>query len=111
MTADVLDVAAIQDRLRHFAAARDWEQFHNPKNLSTAVVVEAAELAEAFQWLTPSEAMNVSEDHDFRERVAEEVADIFIYLLRFADIARINVAAAVIAKIDRNESRFPKTGA
>jgi NTP pyrophosphatase (non-canonical NTP hydrolase) len=108
MKADMLDVSAIQDRLRKFAAARGWEQYHDPKNLATAVVVEAAELAEVFQWLTPAEALAARNDPALRERVTDEIADVLIYLLRLADLTGIDVTNAVSTKIDRNESRFPQ---
>jgi NTP pyrophosphatase (non-canonical NTP hydrolase) len=110
MTGEALEVAAIQERLRRFAAARHWERYHNPKNLATAVVVEAAELAEVFQWLTPAEALTVRDDSDLRDRVSDEVADVLIYLLRLADLTGINIPRAVNIKIDRNESRFPEPG-
>src|SRR6266542_3990841 len=109
MTTEVLEVAAIQERLRRFAAARDWVRYHNPKNLATAVVVEAAELAEVCQWLTPAEELTVMDDRELRERVTDEIADVLIYVLRLADLAGINIAEAVGMKIDRNESRLPES--
>jgi NTP pyrophosphatase (non-canonical NTP hydrolase) len=102
-----LDVAAIAARLKEFAAARDWEQYHSPKNLSTAIVVEAAELAEIFQWRTPGESVAEAFDLETRAHVDEEVADILIYLLRFADVVGVDVAMAVDRKIAINEERFP----
>ena len=101
------DADALTARLREFAAARDWEQFHTPKNLATALVVEAGELVEIFQWLTPEESAPERWDAETRRHVEEEVADVLIYLLRFADVAGLDIGAAVTAKIDRNEGRFP----
>jgi NTP pyrophosphatase (non-canonical NTP hydrolase) len=101
-----LDVDAVQARLREFAAARDWERFHNPKNLASAAAVEASELLEIFQWLDLEEAAAIGGDPEQRQRVAEELADIVIYLLRLADIVGVDVSAAVDAKIDANEVRF-----
>lgn len=102
-----LDVAAVQQRLRRFAAARDWEKFHNPKNLAMALVVEASEVAEIFQWLTADEAALAPADAERWARIADEIADVAIYLVRLADIADIDLASAVEDKITRNEQRFP----
>jgi NTP pyrophosphatase (non-canonical NTP hydrolase) len=103
-----LDIDAVQARLRQFAAARDWERFHNPKNLAVAAAVEASELLEIFQWLDPDEAASIGDAPQQRQRVAEEVADVVIYLLRLADIVGVDVSAAVDAKIEANELRFPR---
>lgn len=102
-----IDVAALQQRLAAFAAARDWEQYHTPKNLAVALSVEASELVEIFQWLTPEQSARVMEDADSAHRVADEVADVLAYLLQFCEVLGIDALAALAAKIDRNESRFP----
>ncbi|MEU5686095.1 nucleotide pyrophosphohydrolase [Streptomyces venezuelae] len=103
-----LDVAVLQRRLAEFAAARDWEQYHTPKNLAAALSVEASELVEIFQWLTPEESARVMQDPDTAPRVADEVADVLAYLLQFCEVLGIDVLAALAAKIERNEGRFPK---
>ncbi|MBW5254296.1 nucleotide pyrophosphohydrolase [Streptomyces sp. P01-B04] len=102
-----LDVHALQQRLAAFAAARDWEQHHTPKNLASALSVEAAELVEIFQWLTPEQSARVMEDPATAPRVADEVADVLAYLLQFCEVLGIDVLAALAAKIERNEERFP----
>ncbi|MFI6858995.1 nucleotide pyrophosphohydrolase [Streptomyces sp. NPDC050421] len=102
-----LDVHALQRRLAVFAAARDWEQYHTPKNLASALSVEAAELVEIFQWLTPEQSARVMEDPATAPRVADEVADVLAYLLQFCEVLGIDVLAALEAKIERNEGRFP----
>ena len=104
------DLDAVTDRLRAFARARDWEQYHSPKNLAMALSVEAGELLEIFQWLTAEQSDPVAWSTETRSHVEEEVADVLIYLLRFADVAGIDVGAAVDAKIIRNEGRFPAGG-
>ncbi|MFF0482228.1 nucleotide pyrophosphohydrolase [Streptomyces sp. NPDC004435] len=101
------DVAGLQRRLADFAAARDWQPYHTPKNLAAALSVEAAELLEIFQWLTPEQADKVMEDPDSAHRVADEVADVLAYLLQFCHGLGIDPLAALAAKIDRNELRFP----
>ncbi|MCT4352419.1 nucleotide pyrophosphohydrolase [Streptomyces sp. Je 1-79] len=102
-----LDVAGLQRRLTEFAAARDWQPYHTPKNLAAALSVEAAELLEIFQWLTPQQADRVMEDPDTAHRVEDEVADVLAYLLQFCEVLGVDVLAALSAKIDRNELRFP----
>ncbi|MFE6761802.1 nucleotide pyrophosphohydrolase [Streptomyces sp. NPDC057689] len=102
-----LDVRALQQRLADFAAARDWGPYHTPKNLASALSVEAAELLEIFQWLTPEQSARVMADPATAPRVADEVADVLAYLLQFCDVLGIDVLAAHAAKIERNESRFP----
>jgi len=92
-------------RLRHFAAVRDWEQYHTPKNLVMALAGEAGELLEHFQWLTPEQSLNLSEKT--RDEVALEMADILIYLIRCADRLNIDLVAAANRKIEINEGRFP----
>ncbi|KOG88621.1 nucleotide pyrophosphohydrolase [Streptomyces varsoviensis] len=97
----------MQRRLVEFAAARDWQQFHTPKNLAAALSVEASELVEIFQWLTPEQSGRVMADPKSAARVEDEVADVLAYLLQFCEVLGIDVLAALAAKIDRNEHRFP----
>ncbi|MFE2376431.1 nucleotide pyrophosphohydrolase [Streptomyces sp. NPDC059398] len=101
------DVAQLQRRLAEFAAARDWQPYHTPKNLAAALSVEAAELVEIFQWLTPEESVRVMEDPGSAHRVADEVADVLAYLLQFCEVLGIDALTALSDKIDRNETRFP----
>ncbi|GAA2047108.1 nucleotide pyrophosphohydrolase [Catenulispora yoronensis] len=102
-----LDVAALQKRLMEFAAAREWEPYHTPKNLAMALMVEASELAEIFQWLTPEQSAEVMTDPEKAFRVRDEVADVLAYLLQFAEACGVDVLAALADKIERNEVRFP----
>lgn len=96
---------ALRERVHAFALARDWEQFHSPKNLAMALIVEAAELVEHFQWLTESQSLAL--DANKREQVALEMADIFIYLVRLADRLDIDLMDAAARKIALNEQRYP----
>lgn len=97
----------LQQRLAEFAAARDWQRFHTPKNLVMALSGEVGELTALFQWLTPSESSSVLDDPASRAAVLDELADVTIYLARLADVLGVDLLAAAAAKIDRNESRFP----
>ncbi|MGH8208111.1 MAG: nucleotide pyrophosphohydrolase [Steroidobacteraceae bacterium] len=92
-------------RLRQFAAARDWDQFHTPKNLAMALVAEAGELAAEFQWLTAAQSSAL--DAEQLGRVRAEAADVLIYLVRLADKLDFDLLAAATAKIAENERRYP----
>ena len=92
-------------RLREFAAERDWEQFHSPKNLAMALTVEAAELLEEFQWLTELESL--TPDPARRARIEAELADVLIYLVRLADRLDVDLPEAVAAKLELNRQRYP----
>lgn len=99
------EIPNLQERLREFAELRDWKQFHSPKNLSMALIVEAGELAEHFQWLTQDESFKLGKEK--LEAVGEELADIFVYLVRLADQLDIDLPEAVERKIGLNELKYP----
>ena len=92
-------------RLRQFAADRDWEQFHSPKNLSMALIAEGAELVEIFQWVTEEDSFNLGDDK--KQEVEQEVGDILIYLVRFCDQLGIDLMAAAESKLTLNEQKYP----
>ncbi len=95
----------LRDALRAFAAERDWEQFHTPRNLATALAVEAAELLEPFQWLDDAQARDLPPDT--RAAVEEEMADVLLYLVRLADKLDVDLGQAARAKIVRNAAKYP----
>ncbi|GAB2734080.1 nucleotide pyrophosphohydrolase [Salinifilum aidingensis] len=97
----------LQQRLRAFADERDWQQFHNPKNLAMALVGEAGELVEVFQWLTPEQSAQIMDDSAAGERVRHELADVLAYLLRLADVLDIDILAALDAKVNLNAAKYP----
>ena len=105
-----LDIETLQQRLIEFANAREWGPYHTPKNLAMALMVEASELAEIFQWLTPEESAEVMSDPDKAFRVRDEVADVLAYLLQLAGACGVDVVRALAEKIERNETRFPIPG-
>ncbi|MFF5989754.1 nucleotide pyrophosphohydrolase [Prauserella flavalba] len=94
-------------RLRDFAAARDWEPFHTPKNLAMALSGEVGELTALFQWLTPEESAKALDDPQLKADILDELADVLLYLTRLADVLGVDLLDAANAKIDRNELRFP----
>lgn len=101
------ELNALRRRLVEFADARNWQPYHTPKNLASALSVEAAELVEIFQWLTPQESVRVMDDPRSAERVEDEVADVLAYLLQFCEVLGVDPLKALSEKIDRNEVRFP----
>jgi NTP pyrophosphatase (non-canonical NTP hydrolase) len=100
----------LQSETRNFAAARNWFQFHTPKNLAMAIAGEAGELVSEFQWLTPEESDSKSMTVAQRSAIESEMADVFIYLLRLSDVLDIDLAAAAREKLKFNETRFPEPG-
>ena len=100
---DTLD--QLRDRLREFTAARDWDQFHSPKNLAMALSVEASELLEIFKWAT--EAQSRAPDEKARAAIRDEIADVLIYLVRIADQLGIDPLAEARRKLADNERKYP----
>jgi NTP pyrophosphatase (non-canonical NTP hydrolase) len=100
-----MNIKQIQQQLSKFASDRDWEQFHTPKNLTMALSVEASELVEIFQWLTPDQSSNLSDKQ--MVAIEEEVADVAIYLLRLCDVLGINLSDTVENKIKVNGEKYP----
>ena len=98
-------LTALRDAMRRFAAARDWQQFHTPKNLAIALSVEAAELLEHFQWLTAEQSLQL--DAKRRREVADEIADVLLYLTRLADVLEIDPLAAARRKLRDNARKYP----
>jgi dCTP diphosphatase len=95
----------LRNKLRQFAAERDWDQFHSPKNLAMALSVEAAELLEHFQWLSDAESAALTPEK--RANVGEELADVLLYLIRLADKLNIDLATAAADKMTVNASKYP----
>lgn len=100
-------VGALKQAIERFVEARDWGQFHTPKNLAMSIAIEAAELMEHFQWQSLDESIALMKDEAARAEVADELADVLIYCLSFANGSGIDVATAIQKKLARNELRFP----
>ena len=99
------ELIRLRDELRAFTAARDWPQYHTPKNLAMALIVEAAELVEQFQWMTPEQSVALNETQ--HEAVRDEVADTLIYLVELADVLGIDLIAAARDKMIKNAIKYP----
>jgi dCTP diphosphatase len=93
------------DRIRQFRDERDWKQFHDPKNLAVSISIEAAELLEHFQWLDKDQAAKHAAEN--REEVADEIADVAIYLIELADVTGIDIRQAILAKLKKNAVKYP----
>ncbi len=107
LTDSTTTIAELKSRVLAFARERDWEQFHAPKNLSMALAAEAGELMEHFLWSTPEASRDVVNDPAKRAKIAEELADVVIYALEFANVTGLDVAAVIEAKIAANAQKYP----
>lgn len=105
MVSSIGPLQPLVESLRAFARARDWEQFHTPKNLACALSVEASELLEHFQWLTEAQSKSLTSDK--KAEVAAEAADVFLYLLQLCDKLGIDLIAAAQAKMLVNAEKYP----
>lgn len=97
----------LQRQIEAFAEKRGWSHHHTPKNLALALTGEVGELATLFQWLTAEEAAAAGKDPEFRAAVEDELADVLIYLVRFAGVIGVDLVSAAFDKLARNEERFP----
>jgi dCTP diphosphatase len=103
----LIDATGLTTALRRFADARDWAQFHSPKNLVMALTGEVGELAEIFQWMTEAESSAAAADPELARAVREEIADVLFYLVRLADRLGVDLDAAARDKLALNAARYP----
>lgn len=103
----LVDARNLQSAVRAFGQARDWLQFHSPKNLAMALTGEVGELVEIFQWMTEDESRRAGDDPVIAQAVREEIADVLIYLTRLADVLRVDLDAAVREKLAINAAKYP----
>ena len=100
-------VAELRTRVLAFVRERDWEQFHSPKNLSMALAAESGELMEHFLWATPEQSVALAQEPSRRAKIADELADVVIYALEFANMTGLDVAAAIESKMAANAQKYP----
>ena len=105
-----MNLTRLQAELRQFAADRNWQPFQTPKNLAMALVVEAAELAEIFQWMTAEQSQAAHRDALIRQHIGQEIADVLIYLVQIADHCQIDLSQAVADKLVLNGRKYPPAG-
>ena len=106
MSKENLNLDVIKEKLKQFSKERDWEQYHSPKNLAMALSVEVAELVEIFQW-SNSGGLDEIKDQEIRKQIEEEVADIFIYLIKISGKLNLDLTKIITEKIDKNEKKYP----
>ena len=107
MTDRETTIAELRRVVEEFVDRRDWHQFHTPKNLAMSLAIEAAELMEHFQWLTADESRAVAQRPEKLDEVADEVADVFCYILAMANELGLDLAAALEAKMVKNAKKYP----
>ena len=107
-SSDSVSLNDLQEKVAKFRDERNWRQYHNPKNLVLSILIEAAELAEHFQWETPDEAEKHSNSVKKKHEIAMELADVLIYCLQLADVTGIDPEKAILKKLDFCEKKFPK---
>src|SRR5476649_2909962 len=107
LTDSTTTLADLKSRVLAFVRARDWEQFHSPKNLSMALAAESGELMEHFLWSTPEESKAIAADAAKRGKIADELADVVIYALEFSNITGLDLAAAIDTKMTANAKKYP----
>ena len=101
-------IQALKDILRKFRDARDWSQFHDPKNLAEAISIEAGELQEHFLWKNKEDVIKkLNEDKDFRTEVGEELADVVIFCINFANATNMDISSLVFDKIEKSNKKYP----
>lgn len=107
----LIDLSGLQAALREFAAARDWQRHHAPKNLAMALAGEVGELVALFQWVSEADSHGLAREPAHAEDVRDELADVQIYLARLADMLGVDMNAAVAAKLAKNARKYPVPGA
>lgn len=107
LTDSATTISDLKSRLLHFVRERDWEQFHSPKNLSMALAAETGELMEHFLWATPEQSRTIAHEPAKRQKIADELADVVIYAIEFANITGLDISAAIEAKMAANALKYP----
>lgn len=100
-------IGDLKHSVAQFVRARDWEQFHTPKNLTLSIAIEAAELMEIFQWAAGGESGRLSQQPEIKAKIEEELADVLIYCLGLANQTNIDISETVQRKLDRNAAKYP----
>ncbi|MCS7364822.1 MAG: nucleotide pyrophosphohydrolase [archaeon GB-1867-035] len=97
----------LKNNVKNFVVERDWEKYHNPKDLAVSISVEAGELLEIFQWRSVDEIMDMIKEEKWINRISEELADIFIYILSMANVLNIDLTTIVLEKLKKNAEKYP----
>lgn len=100
-------IEALTQSVSRFISDREWGPYHTPKNIAMGIAIEAAELMEHFQWVSPEESARKVRDPQWREEIEEEIADVAIFALRFAEICGLELGAAILSKLAKNAKKYP----
>lgn len=100
-------IKSLKDSVRNFVHKRQWEKYHNPKDLAESICIEASELLELFQWITPSESRKMKTDTLKHQQIREELSDVIIYCLSMANTLDIDLTNAILQKLEHNEKKYP----
>ncbi len=101
-------ISELKNVMADFVKNRDWQKYHDPKNLSMSIAIEAAELMELFQWIKNEEAMAVNKNSPLYNEACDEVSDIILYCLSLANVLKIDLASAIINKVGKNVKKYPE---
>ncbi len=107
MRDDETSVGNLKKAVREFIHKRDWEKFHNPKDLAESICIEAAELLQIFQWTKPKNGERIKSDPSSLKRIREELADVVLYCLSMANTLDLDLSDTVLNKIERNKKKYP----
>ena len=105
---EYVNIEKLKEKVKHFVRERDWEKFHNPKDLAISISVEAGELLELFQWLKEEELEKIKENETFMKNIERELADILNYCLSMANTLELDLSKIVLEKMKENEKKYPK---
>jgi NTP pyrophosphatase (non-canonical NTP hydrolase) len=105
---EYVDFDSLREKVRHFVRERDWEKYHNPKDIAISIAVEAGELLEIFQWMQPDEVAKIKENGQSMERIKEELADVINHCISLADNLDLDIPTLVIEKLKKVEKKYPK---
>ncbi|HOD41380.1 MAG TPA: nucleotide pyrophosphohydrolase [Candidatus Wallbacteria bacterium] len=101
-------IAELKSVMKNFVREREWDKYHDPKNLSMSIAIEAAELMELFQWIKNEEAMAVNKESPLYKEACDEISDIILYCLSLANVLKIDLSSAIINKVEKNVKKYPK---
>ncbi|NIO22750.1 MAG: nucleotide pyrophosphohydrolase [Candidatus Aenigmarchaeota archaeon] len=105
---EYVNIEKLKERVRHFVRERDWEKYHNPKDLAIAISVEAGELLELFQWMKENEVEKIKENDTFMKNIERELADILNFCLNLANVLDLDLTEIILSKLKEAEKKYPK---
>lgn len=107
-TEEYVDFESLKEKVKRFVRERDWEKYHNPKDIAIDIAVEASELLELFQWMKDSESEKIKENEEVMQKIKDEVADVISACLHMANALDLNIAEIVVSKLKQTEKKYPK---